>query len=97
MCQASSGCHRAGFDAFMTGFSFLVFLTSKNENTNAGKVESSTLKNIFVNEFVAESNLKNKIYIVGHNNPLVVRKSNFANNSMAHVKKLQKIRLENAV
>jgi hypothetical protein len=76
----------------MTGFSFLVFLTSKNENTNATKVESPILKNIFVNESVAEANLRNRIYIVSHNNPLVVRKSNFANNSAAHMKKIQKLK-----
>ena len=89
----SSAGHRAGFDAFMTGFSFLVFLTSKSEGANGDlKVPSSLLGGQLVNPDLNEDEIRNKIYLVCKDFPLLIKKSNFAKNSICHAEKIAKLR-----
>ena len=91
----SGGGHRAGFDAFMTGFSFVACLTSKsNAKDEAEKVPSPLLGGRLVSGAVADAVIANRIYLVSKNFPLLLKKSNFAKNSVCHAEKLKKLRQE---
>jgi hypothetical protein len=91
----SSAGHRAGFDAFMTGFSFLASLTSKSSaKDDADKVASPLLGGRLVSCSVAEVTIVNKIYLVSKTFPLLLKKSNFAKNSVCHAEKIKKLRQE---
>ncbi|XP_067144183.1 target of EGR1 protein 1-like isoform X1 [Centruroides vittatus] len=70
--------HRAGFDAFMTGFVFASFLEAhcklKSPSGLTAMLESGFDKTV------------NKIYLIGKNVPLIVTKGNFAKSSSEHKK-----------
>ena len=68
--------HRAGFDAFMTAYSFAVYLCKrKNKFNHAGVVKDN----------LAEmESIKNKIVMSGKPVPLLVAKSHFAKISHGH-------------
>lgn len=68
--------HRAGFDAFMTGYIFASFSAQKEMLPKEAK---------FIDEFA------NKIYLGGKDFPLQVMQSNFAKPSRAHVDKWLRI------
>ncbi|KAI2667593.1 Target of EGR1 protein 1 [Labeo rohita] len=74
--KAEGGTHRAGFDAFMTGY---IFAYAKNltENTE----ESGTA-------FLIPACL-NKLFLSGKSVPLHVAKSTFSKSSKAHVHKME--------
>lgn len=67
---SGSGGHRAGFDAFMTGYTFAAYLA--HSNTSGTSVES------------LESAVKNKVYLMSKSFPLSVQKSAFSKVSASH-------------
>ena len=73
---SSSGGHRAGYDAFMTGFIYAVYLTQLSGGEREGKM----------------ADWKNKLYLCGKDYPLSVSKSNFSKQSKEHLEKIAKIR-----
>lgn len=76
--KVEGGTHRAGFDAFMTGyiFAFARTLTAKTEeNTSAALVPECL----------------NKLFLSGKSVPLHVAKSTFSKSSKAHVHKMESI------
>ncbi|KAL3868765.1 hypothetical protein ACJMK2_041530 [Sinanodonta woodiana] len=72
-----SGGHRAGFDAFMTGYIMATYFATYDANGD----NASGL-----------SEFKNKIYLSGKDYPLQVMKSGFAKTSKEHSEKIMKIR-----
>jgi len=80
----TSGGHRAGFDAFMTGYSFLSHLVHSTK-----KADLATMLSPGSN--AAMSELKNKVHLSYKTKPLVVFKSSFAKVSQAHATKLASI------
>ncbi len=73
--KAEGGTHRAGFDAFMTGYIF-AYARNLTENTE----ESSTAPLIPA--------CLNKLFLSGKSVPLHVAKSTFSKSSKAHVHKM---------
>lgn len=73
---ASSGGHRAGYDAFMTGFIYAVYLTQLSGGDRERKI----------------ADWKNKLYLSGKDYPLSVSKSSFSKQSKEHLEKIAKIR-----
>ncbi|XP_034055985.1 target of EGR1 protein 1-like isoform X1 [Gymnodraco acuticeps] len=82
--NADSGSHRAGFDAFMTGYIFAHSCTlNKKKGVEAvGKEEEE--------ESWVPSCL-NKVYLSGKSAPLNVVKSTFSKSSKAHVAKMEMV------
>ncbi|KAJ4937069.1 hypothetical protein JOQ06_001653 [Pogonophryne albipinna] len=82
--NADSGLHRAGFDAFMTGYIFAHSCTlNKKKGVEAvGKEEEE--------ESWVPSCL-NKVYLSGKSAPLNVVKSTFSKSSKAHVAKMEMV------
>ncbi|XP_033933619.1 target of EGR1 protein 1-like [Pseudochaenichthys georgianus] len=82
--NADSGSHRAGFDAFMTGYIFAHSCTlNKKKGVEAvGKEEEE--------ESWVPSCL-NKVYLSGKSAPLSVVKSTFSKSSKAHVAKMEMV------
>jgi hypothetical protein len=77
----------------MTGFSFLIYLTHKNESTaDANKVASKFLGGHCVHPDLGEEFIANKVYLVCKVTPLRITKSNFAKNSMCHAEKIAKLK-----
>lgn len=73
--KVEGGTHRAGFDAFMTGY---IFAYARNLMKN--KEESSSTPVI--------STCLNKLFLSGKSVPLHVAKSTFSKSSKAHVQKM---------
>ena len=90
--DTNGGSHRAGYDAFMTGFSFATFivhsaLTNPNE---AHKSEAlSRLLGVPTTPEFTDLNINNRIYLVCKDIPFMIRKSAFSRNSVAHSEKLR--------
>lgn len=81
------GGHRAGFDAFMTGFSFATFIVhSTLINPEPCEVKSRLLGVPIRPEFT-DLNIVNRIYLVCKDIPFMVRKSAFCRNSIGHSEK----------
>ncbi len=78
-----SGGHRAGFDAFMTGFIF-AFYTARY-----GKIRSLA-SSVNMDDLGMEE-YKNKVYLGGKDIPLPITKSVFAKTSKDHRAKLEKL------
>ena len=77
----TSGGHRAGFDAFMTGFSYLAHLAQSTAKSETDNLLSSGPAN----------ELKNKVHLVYKTSPLLIYKSSFAKVSQAHADKYRKL------
>lgn len=74
--------HRAGFDAFMTAYSFAVYLCKKKMKCSNTGQEAANHKTACI---LAELEpVKNKIVISGKSLPLLVAKSHFAKTSQRH-------------
>lgn len=82
--KVEGGTHRAGFDAFMTGY---IFAYARNLTKN--KEESSTDSLI--------PTCLNKLFLSGKSVPLHVAKSTFSKSSKAHVHKMDYVWGKNAV
>ncbi|XP_061694979.1 target of EGR1 protein 1 [Syngnathoides biaculeatus] len=78
--KAESGTHRAGFDAFMTGYIFAYSCTLQNKEEANGEEEKTLLPNSF-----------NKVYLSGKAAPLNIVKSTFSKSSKAHVLKMEMV------
>lgn len=79
ICQ-HAGCHRAGFDSFMTGFSFAVYISKYGSYKG-----SSNLDDCGMEAF------KNNVYLSGKNMPLTIVKSAFSKTSKDHKEKINRI------
>lgn len=77
--------HRAGFDAFMTGFVFAAFLETRCKVKSPLEVITA-IKSGF-------EDTVNKIYLIGKDVPLIVAKGNFAKVSSQHKKKMEKLNI----
>lgn len=81
--KADTGTHRAGFDAFMTGYIFSYSCTLvKKEGVGGVKEEE---------EQSCLPTCLNKVYLSGKAAPLNVVKSTFSKSSKAHVQKMQMV------
>ncbi|XP_042234548.1 target of EGR1 protein 1-like [Homarus americanus] len=81
--------HRAGYDAFMTGFIFATHVSEGNKLT--AKNLTFTPENIGLSEQV------NKVYLMGKNIPFLVRTGTYANMSTNHMLKIPKVRRDNVI
>ena len=72
----ANGSHRAGYDAFMTGFIYAVYLHKACLDSEKDKIEER----------------KNKLYLSGKDYPMSICKSSFMKQSKTHLSKIQKIR-----
>ena len=80
-----AGSHRAGFDAFMTGYIFAFF--SARYGSDAATSESSSK-----GHELGMDEHKNKLYLVGKDIPLQITPSSFSKPSKAHLTKIAKIK-----
>jgi hypothetical protein len=81
----------------MTGFSFITFLTYKNvAKVKSGEdtAVSKFLTDLPVHPDLSDDRIANKIYLVCKDIPLLIKKSNFAKNSISHAEKIAKLRPE---
>lgn len=77
------GTHRAGFDAFMTGFIFAYSCTLKKDETGSAEDKEKDEE-----EHSWLPSCVNKLYLSGKATPLNVVKSTFSKSSKAHVQKM---------
>ncbi|XP_068427605.1 target of EGR1 protein 1 isoform X2 [Clinocottus analis] len=97
--KTDTGTHRAGFDAFMTGYIFAHSCTLvKKEEVRAVKEEEEEKKEAMMIEEQKEEKLQswlplclNKVYLGGKAAPLNVVKSTFARSSKAHTQKMEMV------
>ncbi|KAK9539413.1 hypothetical protein VZT92_004521 [Zoarces viviparus] len=100
--KADPGTHRAGFDAFMTGYIFAHSCTPiKKEGVEAVEKEQQEEKMEEKKEEEEEEKKKeeqswlpsclNKVYLSGKEAPLNVVKSTFARSSKAHMQKMKTV------
>merc|ERR1712105_261184 len=82
----NSGGHRAGYDAFMTGFSFSTFLVHQT------KLPPSPVD--FWPASIRSESLANRIYLVSKDFPLLVQKSAFSKFSVQHDVKIKRLNLK---
>lgn len=80
----SSNGHRAGFDAFMTGYIFASAVSEKGVWTSKDK--PFTAANIGLVDQV------NKMYLMGKNIPFLIRTGTYANKSAKHCNKIVRVR-----
>ena len=74
--------HRAGMDAFMTGYSYAAFAWHKTKIVNDEAVMPLEIQ---------DKNIANNMYLVAKEFPLLIKKSAFAKNSESHSEKYEKI------
>jgi len=85
--------HRAGFDAFMTGFSFATFIVHSaliNPDDVSKSEAISRLLNVPLRPEFSDLNIANRIYLVCKDIPFMVRKSAYSKNSLGHYEKYTK-------
>merc|ERR1712192_337765 len=78
----SAGGHRAGFDAFMTGFSLATFLVHQT------KLPHNPTD--FMPESIKSGSLVNRVYLVSKDFPMLVQPSAFSKRSLQHDIKMKK-------
>ena len=83
--KSKSGCHRAGYDAFMTGFSLTTFLVHHTKIPLSPQSWSP--------EDLNTQRIVNRIYLACKDFPLLVQKSAFAKCSGQHHLKMNKLGL----
>lgn len=85
--KSDTGTHRAGFDAFMTGFIFAYScaLNQKNKEGESGNNQEKQEAGQWLPSCL------NKVYLSGKTVPLNIVKSSFSKSSKAHVQKMEKL------
>ncbi|XP_029930867.1 target of EGR1 protein 1 [Myripristis murdjan] len=84
--KLEAGSHRAGFDAFMTGYIFAYACTlAKKEQGTAASEEKRQQEESWLPACV------NKVYLSGKAAPLHIVKSTFSKSSKAHVHKMEMV------
>ncbi|XP_056600465.1 target of EGR1 protein 1 [Triplophysa dalaica] len=78
--KVEGGTHRAGFDAFMTGYIFAFARNMTEESKSAMTEESKSADHV--------PECLNKLYLSGKSVPLHIAKSTFTKSSKAHVHKM---------
>ena len=81
--KLSGGGHRAGFDAFMTGFSLATFLVHQT------KLPRNPPD--FMPESINSGSLVNRVYLVSKDFPMLVQPSAFSKRSLQHDIKMKKL------
>ena len=81
----NSGGHRAGFDAFMTGFTFVSYLVHQT----AIPLQPAD----FLPATLRTDAIVNRIYLMCKDFPMLMQKSAFSRCSAEHEKKMRKLRL----
>ena len=81
--KLSAGGHRAGFDAFMTGFSLATFLVHQT------KLPRNPPD--FMPESINSGSLVNRVYLVSKDFPMLVQPSAFSKRSLQHDIKMKKL------
>lgn len=84
--KADTGTHRAGFDAFMTGYIF-AYSCTLIKNAGEGAVEEKEHQKEEEQSWLPTC--LNKVYLSGKAAPLNVVKSTFSKSSKAHVQKME--------
>ena len=88
--EGRSGGHRAGFDAFMTGFVMACILS---KHTSVENVENRMVgAGIELDQLSGVEKFTNKIYAAGKDQPMIISKSNFCVPSKEHQEKLKRLR-----
>lgn len=88
--ESRSGCHRAGFDAFMTGFVMACLL---NKHTSVQEAQDFSFgAGLKLNDLDGVEKLRNKVYATGKDQPLLVSKSAFTSASKNHKERLLQVR-----
>ena len=91
-----TGGHRAGYDAFMTGFAFAYYVAKFGERDDGlGSPTSPTPPTSSTSTLVGGAGmgeLANKICLSGKDIPLRITKSNFATTSGKHEEKMKRVR-----
>ena len=85
--------HRAGFDAFMTGYSFATFIAHSaliRPEDGAKSEAISRFLGVPVKPEYSDLNIANRIYLVCKDIPFMVRKSAYSRNSLEHYGKYTK-------
>ena len=85
--------HRAGFDAFMTGYSFATFIAHSaliRPEDGAKSEAISRFLGVPVKPEYSDLNIANRIYLVCKDIPFMVRKSAYSKNSLGHCGKYTK-------
>ena len=95
----SFSCYFQLHIVFFYFYSFLVFLTHKNEaaakvNNGDSAINSKFLSSHPIHVDVCDGSIANKIYLACKDIPLLIKKSNFAKNSACHAEKIAKLRLQ---
>lgn len=85
--EMNCGGHRAGYDAFMTGFSFATFLVHSVQTSQTGSDTASSLLLANTAPEFSDPNIVNRIYLVCKDIPFMIRKSAFSHNSVGHSEK----------
>ena len=89
--KQNGGSHRAGYDAFMTGYGFATFIVHSaltNSSTDTCKSEAvSRFLGVPTSPEFTDLNIMNRIYLVCKDIPFMIRKSAFSRNSVAHSEK----------
>ncbi|KAL8570637.1 hypothetical protein ACOMHN_039074 [Nucella lapillus] len=88
--ESRSGGHRAGFDAFMTGFVLACLLSKLTTVDEAG--ERAISAGLKLRQLVGVEDLRNKIYTMGKDHPMMIGKSNFCQPSKNHRERMEKLR-----
>ncbi|KAM6989184.1 target of EGR1 protein 1 [Tautogolabrus adspersus] len=88
--NTDTGTHRAGFDAFMTGYIF-AYSRSQFKKGGEGAVEGKVQQKEEEGEKAWLPSCLNKVYLSGKEAPLNVVKSTFSKSSKAHVQKMEMV------
>jgi len=91
--QSNCGGHRAGYDAFMTGFSFATFIVHSaliNPEDGVKSEPISRLLGVPVRPDFSDLRIANRIYLVCKDIPFIVRKSAYCKISLGHYEKYTK-------
>ncbi|CAG2108761.1 unnamed protein product [Medioppia subpectinata] len=83
--HSKQGVHRAGYDAFMTGYCF-AFYIAINAKTRPNPSKPLCVKSLGISHIV------NNIYLTGKDQSLRINASSFAKTSANHKNKIQRIR-----